>query len=985
MTLPSLWWGLTLLTFPCILTEEATCTKSDVITGLPRDANITAGHIVKDVLDQQKCADECCRSEHCDFAIIHEKHCVLAPCIQCNSTAAFNKQVNTTYIIIGNTKEEAAKVEECEPQCGAHSKCDKKGDKMSCSCIEGYSLKETVCTAAAVCSNTSCPTASVCSVKEDKVLCTCNTGLTMVKEKCEKMTCQNVSCPEHSHCQISEGKPHCFCDTDYKAEGEFCRPEVKCTIEPENVGCPNNETCQQTGSKLHCVCTPGRVRAKGGTCTDAADVITLHTTNTTVTLPKDSVSLAVKVLPAKPKATYYTYTWKLESGPKGNANMDGLTKPQVKISKLEVGKYLFRLTVIGHNNELATTIVVLEVKAAPTVNQPPKSIIKPSGTLSFKLPAEFSLNGLDSIDDDKITAYKWTLEGQPTASTGKVTMTGESTDTVHVRVEEGFGNFTFKLEVTDGGELKANSKKTVEVLAEDDFPPSAKVSAAQVITLPASKVTLYGNDSTDDHGIVKFEWKKSDDSPKLGDMAGTSQAVLNLTNLVEGTYTFTLVVFDRKQQSSEAKTTVTVRPAETGPPVAKAGDNKELVEPDVNTVLDGSGSTSPVGPLKAFNWQKVSGPEPIVMSDEDKSKLQVSGLIVGLYKFKLTVTDKNNVNVSDEVTVTVKADDNKPPVAHAGSDYTIFLPNTAVDIDGSGSTDDTGIIKWQWTRSLSSPALGQVINSSDKTPILKLCDLVKGMYQFTLTVYDDKNLFSSDSVFVNVSANPHATDIVEVFLFDTPDSFTQQRLDSLSNILMVPLGTDAVSKMGTWSLQTLSVKNIDGRIVVYFYGMFNNGTIMAGPPLVRKLRKAVYGRILNYNFDIIDTSTCSNECSGHGICDISTRLCVCDQYWMENFFKSQTGRQFSNCEWSKIYFAIITIFIISIFIIMLYLVWVIIRAKVTREKKKKKYKLLEEETGYGVNNNSSSEDSEFFRMKSMKSVRGGISNGNGFVKQGKHN
>ena len=120
--------------------------------------------------------------------------------------------------------------------------------------------------------------------------------------------------------------------------------------------------------------------------------------------------------------------------------------------------------------------------------------------------------------------------------------------------------------------------------------------------------------------------------------------------------------------------------------------------------------------------------------------------------------------------------------------------------------------------------------------------------------------------------------------------------------------------MGTWSLQTLSVKNIDGRIVVYFYGMFNNGehmqhmqvgrchhcrchhrrcatlisvkaftkypfflwlspfshkpsigTIMAGPPLVRKLRKAVYGRILNYNFDIIDTSTCSNECSGHGM------------------------------------------------------------------------------------------------------------------------
>lgn len=28
-----------------------------------------------------------------------------------------------------------------------------------------------------------------------------------------------------------------------------------------------------------------------------------------------------------------------------------------------------------------------------------------------------------------------------------LTFSGESTDTVHVRVEEGFGNFTFKLEV----------------------------------------------------------------------------------------------------------------------------------------------------------------------------------------------------------------------------------------------------------------------------------------------------------------------------------------------------------------------------------------------------------------------------------------------------------------------------------------------------------------------------------------------------------
>ena len=39
---------------------------------------------------------------------------------------------------------------------------------------------------------------------------------------------------------------------------------------------------------------------------------------------------------------------------------------------------------------------------------------------------------------------------------------------------------------------------------------------------------------------------------------------------------------------------------------------------------------------------------------------------------------------------------------------------------------------------------------------------------------------------------------------------------------------------------------------------------MAGAPLVQHLRDTVYGKLLGFNFDIIDTSTCSNDCGGHG-------------------------------------------------------------------------------------------------------------------------
>ena len=48
---------------------------------------------------------------------------------------------------------------------------------------------------------------------------------------------------------------------------------------------------------------------------------------------------------------------------------------------------------------------------------------------------------------------------------------------------------------------------------------------------------------------------------------------------------------------------------------------------------------------------------------------------------------------SYQVTVTVKEDDNKPPVAVLGLDMLLYVPNTAVNIDGSNSTDDNSKLR----------------------------------------------------------------------------------------------------------------------------------------------------------------------------------------------------------------------------------------------------------------------------------------------------
>ena len=53
------------------------------------------------------------------------------------------------------------------------------------------------------------------------------------------------------------------------------------------------------------------------------------------------------------------------------------------------------------------------------------------------------------------------------------------------------------------------------------------------------------------------------------------------------------------------------------------------------------------------------------------------------------MTDAKNISASDEVTVVVKEDNNQPPRAVVPStSITLYLPNRAVDVDGSGSSDD---------------------------------------------------------------------------------------------------------------------------------------------------------------------------------------------------------------------------------------------------------------------------------------------------------
>ena len=97
-----------------------------------------------------------------------------------------------------------------------------------------------------------------------------------------------------------------------------------------------------------------------------------------------------------------------------------------------------------------------------------------------------------------------------------------------------------------------------------------------------------------------------------------------------------------------------------------------------------------------------------------------------------------------------KIEDNKPPVANAGADTIVLLPLNSVTLDGSSSNDQDGTInEFLWTQ-ISGPALSAIDNSKSAKTTAK--NLIKGVYQFELTVTDDGGLSAKDILMVIVDS-----------------------------------------------------------------------------------------------------------------------------------------------------------------------------------------------------------------------------------------
>jgi gliding motility-associated-like protein len=130
--------------------------------------------------------------------------------------------------------------------------------------------------------------------------------------------------------------------------------------------------------------------------------------------------------------------------------------------------------------------------------------------------------------------------------------------------------------------------------------------------------------------------------------------------------------------------------------------------------------------------------------------LEWANALPGKYTVTAKATDNKGATASASINVQVK-EQVFEPVARAGNDISIELPENSVTLTGDGESDNGDIIRYDWVQ-LDGPEGADIQVGPDGEAVVT--NLAEGTYRFQLTVTDAKNQKSSDIITVRVYPLP---------------------------------------------------------------------------------------------------------------------------------------------------------------------------------------------------------------------------------------
>ncbi|CAJ0920934.1 unnamed protein product, partial [Mesorhabditis belari] len=534
-----------------------------------------------------------------------------------------------------------------------------------------------------------------------------------------------------------------------------------------------------------------------------------------VTLPRESVELTID-FENDPNDSFenvsLSFQWEVIAGT-GLATAKAYNRRKLTLVQLKSGVIVVRATVTGKdfNGRAEHTLELIE---PPEASRPPQAVIRPEGPIESVEGNTLTLDAEGSLVSATPASFEWVQVSGPTVALS-------ATNTPSLKIERlAQGVYKFRVTVSDTEGRSDSTTVTVNVKEERDDPPKAHITECGTgtatgmvsVRLPLNHIHLCANSSQDDKGIVEYRWYRVDSFTHelTVDIDGSSSNVLELRNLQAteqlGAYEFALDVVDGKHQKDSTKVSVFVHAAHNLPPEPNGGGNRTVILPESSLVLEGNAKDD--GVIKAFNWTQISGPSTISIVNANQAKATISKLILGDYIFQFSVTDDGGLEAHDIVKVSVIRGENKPPIALA-ENVTVSLPISVVKLDGSASHDDAGIVAYRWTPDDDTPAILELLDGSQNTPVLLVGGLVEGIFKFNFSVRDQQEEKDEKWVWLHVEKGEAERESVELLIRQSVERFSYLQKSKLENRIAAILssGVSGVSQLHPAGIAKRGCKN----------------------------------------------------------------------------------------------------------------------------------------------------------------------------------
>ena len=398
------------------------------------------------------------------------------------------------------------------------------------------------------------------------------------------------------------------------------------------------------------------------------------------------------------------------------------------------GVFTVNLTVAdlrGNRDFDTMTVTVIDVT---------KPVAAAGRDISIDQHERVTFNAEGSSDNDGIANFTWIFEY--VGNTRAFIHGNEPLELYGMIVSFMFhdaGIYIITLRVADTMGLNDTDNITVKV--KDITPPIAD-AGSDITADQGEKVTLDAGGSSDNVGIVDYEWSFELDGKTI--ILQGKNPVFTFESV--GEYSVELNVSD--SVGNWNADTVMIKVEDTTPPTVKAGPDVTIEQYVKILFLDYLEYSDPDG-IALYRWDfKYDGTLHTLDYDPLLPELPYHTFeIPGRYAVTLTVSDGQGNQASDIFNITVL--DTIRPMANAGKDIRVSSDGT-VKFDASGSSDNAGITSYTWTFKYG----GEVVTLYGSDPDFRFER--EGVYDITLNVTDEAGNHHEDHVSVEVVA-PHDT------------------------------------------------------------------------------------------------------------------------------------------------------------------------------------------------------------------------------------